>query len=402
MSSPGAPSRRTGSLAKFLKSTPAIVTAVLTVVAGVAGIISHTTNIVKVLHPEETSISQLVAVLKTEHLEVLPYRWRHLVGRADLPYLYWYCIEVQNRSKVRVNLKVNFAAKTREGEVIPSLHSPEYSVDAGKTLKEYPPPILDFGQHKVKPGDALVITWHILDERDSVIKQGTDQTELLPDNMLDWNLKAPNGDPIPQRLLLASLTAWTMPPKESLTKVLQQLQSGVAPPADPSSVARWFARCYGQFFNNPSGIHVRPAPIRFPGTGRQTIRTFLEILNDREANRLEAALFLGALSRATYGKRLRLVLFAVPEREDQPTRRTILFSWSTHPRSWHAVSLAEANSTSFESNEQTASKQVTQLLADHPEIIRALRDQGVFPGNGQQVVALDFVRADERFQFTAF
>lgn len=394
------PRKVSGRVLQFLKSVPGIVTVVVGLVGGIATIISQSQSILKVIRPPKT-ISQLVPKPEVKYLKVLPYRWKSLMARSDLPYLDWYYIQVVNKSNLRLNLNVTFKVTTREGEEIPCKFTPEYSVDPDGTLTEYPPLVLDFGQHQVSLGDTLDIAWHIRDERGTDLWQDTNHTELLPDNMIDWDARTLDGDSFPTNFLLASLTAWTMPPRESLAKTVEELQQGIGTAALPASVDRWFATAYRRFFNDPSGLVIIPADAAFPGKGRQTIRTFSEVLNDHEANSVEAALFLGALSRATYGKKIRLVLFAVPESQDRSTAKTLFFSWSTDSNSWHAVSLAEANSSSFESNEQLASRRVAELLANHPEIKRALNDEGVFVEKGQQVVALDFVRADQKYQFSA-
>lgn len=398
-----------GNIAKFFKSVPGILTAVGIALAGIVGIVSQSTSMVEqcrkfvaAVHPPPP---ELVKVPKAANLNVLPYQLRNLVGRPDLPYLYWYDIEVENDSKVSVHLKVNYDVTTKYGDVI-QCNSPESMVGPKKSIPWHPPTFPRFGQRHVKPGDTLLITWHLIDNIDNTFNPGrTDTTLLLPDNTVDWDLKGPNGEAVPVDFVLASLTAWTVPPIESLAKIVEQLQNGIGRAAVRSSVDRWFASCYRRFFQNPSRnpdfVQVSSAKVTFPGTGRQTIRSFSDILDEHTADPLEAALFLGALSRATYGKRLRLALFAVSESQDQPAAKTILFSWSTDSVSWHAVNLAQANGKGFADNEELASKQVTKLLADHPEIIPALKDPGVFIEKGQQAVALDFVYADKKYQFTA-
>lgn len=394
-----------GNIAKFFKSIPGIVTAAGTAVAIIWGIITHSKEIVVILFPPKP-VSQLVKVLKTEHLNVLPYSLRNLVGLYKPHYLYWYDLEVENRSHFRVNVKVTFEAETLQ-QGLPIICRPKENnqpVDSHKILKWYPETFLDFGQRHVQPHDVLVIRWHIYEE-DHLIEEETESTELLPGNTVDWDLKAPDGGRVPVDFVLASLTAWTVPPKESLAKIVEELQDGIDRAAVPSSVDRWFASCYRRFFQNPSRnrdfVQVSSANVTFPGTGIKTIHTFSEIRDEHAADSLEAALFLGALSRATYGKRLRLALFAVSESQDQPAAKTILLSWSTDSRSWRAVNLAQANEIGFADNEKLASTQVTKLLGDHPEIIPALNDPGVFIEKGQQAVALDFVHADEKFQFTS-
>jgi hypothetical protein len=364
-------------------------------------IISQSKTIRNLIFPPKP-LADLVDV-NLAYPPILPFRFRDVIGKS--PYLKWFHLKVDNHSGERLHVLVTF--RVRRGPATETSRTPfeDYINPHQLNFERDPDPNIEFLRNDVRPNDVLEINYHVFDNEHKVdfsSKTTQPPIDLLPNNEIDWALTALDGSPVPQDFLLASLTTWTVTAEPSVKQRTDQFRREVGQLVDASSVTRWFARCYDQVFHNPSGIRVSPAPIPFPAPGRQTIHTASQVLDNGQADPLEAALLLGALSRDTFRNRLRLVLFATPEAQGQPAQKSVLLSWSTDSQAWHALDLARANSLSFEDNQKLATDHVGKLLAEQPEILSALDGSGVFFDKARPTIALDFRRADQNFHFTAW
>lgn len=383
---------------KLLTSVPGALGAIAVLLGSIMTILSQSTAIKNYFFPPKGVIESVRVEL--DYPQVFPFTFRSLVG--SIPYLKWFHIKVDNLLNKPLLLEVSFQVRRGPATAIKS-EPAEYTLPAkAKGFERDLDPGIEFLEHDVQPNkDKLEIICRILDDHHNTVFQDTTKPiDLLPNNVVDWALTSLDGSPVPQYFLLASLTMWTVTSESSVRQRTDRLRREVGQLVDTSSVNRWFARCYDQVFHNPSGIQVSPDPVPFPAPGRQTIRTPSQVLEDGQADPLEAALLLGALGRDTFRNRLWLVLIAAPVALDRPAQKNVLLSWSTDSHAWHALELARANSLSFEENHQLATDHVQKLLAEQPEIMSALNRSGVFIGQTHPTIALDFRRADRNFHIT--
>jgi len=322
---------------------------------------------------------------------------------GNLTYLRWLDITIDNPSDNRLLLELSFQVQRGPATEIknPNLVRP---VEAhNRTVIRDLDPNIEFTKDDVQAGDMLQIICRVRDDQTKALvwETTTEPIVLLPENVVDWSLTALDGSPVPQDFMFASLTTWTVTADPAVMRLLDQLQRGLRHGLDRSG-SRWFAQCYARVFHNPSGVQVSSAPILFPPQARQTVRTPSQVLESGDANVLEAALLIGALSRARFRHKVQLVLFAVPQNQSQSSPKDIFLSWSTDEVTWQAIDLAEANSLSFDDNEKSAAARVMKLLADDPEMSAALKETGVFLNSSHPVLALNFLKADQTFHMTAW
>jgi hypothetical protein len=384
----------------FFTSVPGIVTVVAGLVTAIATIISQSGNIVGHFRPIPRPASELVKV-KLDYPQVFPFGLRHLMGRSA--YLKWSHVKVENRTNDHLILEMSF--QVRRGPATEIASPPvQYWVDPREVdFERDPDPNIEFTTHEVQADDKLEIICRIVDDQQkALIFDDTRSIELLPENTVDWSLTALDGSPVPQDFLLASLTTWTVTADPTIVKLVEQLRHGTRSGADRPTVTKWFSQSYSRIFQNPSRVNVSAAPILFPAPARQTIRTPSQVLDRGEANELEAGLLIAALSRARFRNKVQLVLFAVPQNQNQPSLRNILLSWSTDDLNWQAIALAQANSLNFDDNEKSATAQVNKMLAEEPEILAALKGSGIFWTSSHAILGLNLLRADQTYHMTAW
>jgi hypothetical protein len=385
----------------FFTSVPGILTVVAGLVTTVATIVSQSGNIVGYFRGAQKPASELVQV-KLDYPRVFPFGLRHLMG--EIAYLKWFHIKIDNPSNERLYLEVSF--KVRRGPATEIKGPPvEYTIEAhDRSFERDLDPNIEFTKHDIGADDKLEIICLILDDQRKtlVYNDTTKPIDLLPENVIDWGLIASDGSPVPQDFLLASLTTWTATADPAVMRLVNQLRHGIRPGVDRLSISRWFRESYLRVFHNSSGVQVSPAPVLFPPQRRQTVRTPSQVLEIGEANALEAALLMCALSRATFRHKVQLVLFAAPQNQSQSSSKNILLSWSIDDVNWQAIDFAKVNSMSFNDNEKSATAQVGKLLAGEPEMLAAFKDTGVFLNRSHPVLALNILRADQNYHMTAW
>lgn len=335
-------------------------------------------------------------IVETKSLTELPFSLKNQMGLH--PFLYWFHIEVDNRSSENLNLIVTF--KVRKGPARVRDVPARYSIPARETFHEHVDPAFVYLRHDFDEDIPLEITWQIQDDRSKILKQGTQTTLLLPKNIVKWDLATPEGNPVPKDFLLASLTAWTLSAETLPEERRARLRQSVDPSISTESLARqWIALCYDGLFGDPSGLRIMPSRISFPPPDRQRIRTPSQAREANNIDPIEAALLLAALSTNTFEEiGARLVLLAVPEPQGQFGQKAIFLSWSITPDKWQAVKMASVAEMDFEENEKLATAEVTRLLREEPEILEGInQEKGVLIGDLQSVVALDFAKAAAYF-----
>jgi hypothetical protein len=328
--------------------------------------------------------------VKMVYPKVYPVRFQ----RYDPPYPKWFQITVQNLRDESLIVRVFF--KVNEGPAkLYNKESAGWTLGARERRSENVRPVIELEQTFSRGNDKLTLICDVVDHKDNSVWTGTANIDLLPDNVIDWQITTPDGKKVPLEFLVAFLTTWTVAETPSRVKTYAEKLRDLHPRVDEAST--WFAHAYARLFQE---IQVSDGPMVFPAEGRQTIQTPDQVLTKRNANPLEAALLLGALSRIAFDNKVRVVLFAIPDSESETVQKRILLSWSSM-QGWHAVSLAEANKYSFEENEKEFSPRLVELLTKHPDILTAL-DRGVFLREAPSVIALDFVRADRQYHLTTW
>jgi len=379
--------------ASFWSTLPGTITKITALLLAIATLITALTKI-DFLEDVFKKADTVSYALETKSCRILPYGLKNSIGSQN--FLYWFHVQADNQGRDPLHLEISF--KVRKGGSVHARPEPaRYTVDSGKKLSQNVDPAFEFLKDDID--SSLEVTWIIRDEKENILRQGTEEIRLLSKNKLYWNLTTCEGHPVPKDFLIASLTGWIQTSDPRVKQVsqwlLQECESQVAPLffAD-----QWFARCYrGLFHGDLLAVTIGSSLNIFPMQGEQAIRTPSQILQQGEADPLEAALLVGALSKATFEKLgVRLVLFILPQSEEQAKTRSFLLSWSTAPDEWHAFDLA-APPMSYEKNEDIASSRVAKLLGEIPVIVDELNTDGVYIDEGRSIVALDFAIAADSF-----
>ena len=99
-----------------------------------------------------------------------------------------------------------------------------------------------------------------------------------------------------------------------------------------------------------------------------------------------------------------LQLWAVPDpQKGDAGAKRFLLSWSPDGQNWYALDMTDPNKANFEANETQATALIKNLRQYREDIVRGLKEDGVFIEGGQfvergrQILALDFSRANGCF-----
>jgi hypothetical protein len=379
----------------FWKTIPGVITQIGAVVTAIGALVTGVYQSGTLVQKWVSTRGSEKAEVRTSYFKVFPCSLKNCVPFQD--FLYWFHVDVHNKSSERLFLQISFTV--REGPAGRHIEPVKYTVSPGETLSEKVNPAFELLNYD--KADVLDVTWEITAEPGNErLDQGPASIKLWPRNVVDWSLTKPDGQPVPRDYLLASLTAWTLNPAQSVKEYAARLRSSVTRQSNMEQYGlQWFAQCYNKLLREPGGIRIYASLKAFPPQGTQTIRVPQEVLADKVADPLEAAVLIGALCRAVSASlEARLVLFAIPQSEQSTDPKDFLLSWITGSSSWHAIDLSHASQLTYEENEKKSASQVSALLQKDPDIVKELDRSGTFikPGNG--LVALDLGKAAEHFQ----
>ena len=317
--------------------------------------------------------------------------------------LYWFRAKVQNKTRDSLYLEVSFTLVPSDCKfVVLSSKDPfKYSLEAGETKEGTINPPLDFTTHDFEGDCHLRINWIIENDRKEKAYKKADVNEimLLPMHTVKWDLMNPNNKPVSREFLLASLAAWSLSREGTVLQRAERLRGHPG----ASSPEEWFRFCYEDLFGSQSGLVINTTERTYPFAGEKTVWPPAQILSKGEAEPLEAGLLMAAMARvaiATWWARL--ALFVLP-RAEESRGPAVLLGWSLpNSDTWEAIDLREARNLGFKSNLEQSRKLLRQVLDQRPEILRSLKERGVFIGSeANSPSALAFDRAVEQFKIRA-
>lgn len=389
--------RATGKIAKITAS----ITLLTGLIAALIGGFDTITDLLKKLDivkeeqkkTENKSTSSIclfdTQMVEAEIIKVLPYS---LKNTLDLQDPYWFRITVDNKKKEPVYLKGIF--RVFKGPASIAMEQEQQEIGRfspgkkGSVKLDLPLEFLindDFEEPV-----ALDIGWRIEDDKACQIDSGRGKVIVLPKNMFAWDFMTPGeGETVSEEFLLASLTAWIQKPapivKEQALDLIKDIEGN-------DLERQWLKQCYDLLGTKQFISTMESFP---PAKGkRQAILTPSQILEGARPYPLEAALLIGALTKAVANQiRVRLILF-IPDRQ----KPNFLLAWQDS-YGWHALDVALASSKSFEENESQTSSQLNKLLTEYSDILDddQMKVRGVFLKPDYATVALDFVRAANYF-----
>ena len=326
----------------------------------------------------------------------LIYSLRAIGDKNPAAGLYWFRVDATNRTKNPFTIKVNF--KVNAGPVMPREGMPfKQTIQPRQHISLPFDPNFRMTDYK-DAADLEVECSAVDDATNRPIGTGTDRKIIhtLPRNVVAWDLTTPDNEPVPQDLLLASLSAWTQHRSPELRDQARQLFNRLPRSLDDEAFAlQWFSISYRKFFRDPDGFGVIHLQEVF--AGEQEIRVPEDLLRAKRVDPLEAALFLVALSNAVEGDlRVRPVLLALQDEDAAAGGKAIVLAWSTENR-WHGLDLAQAATLTFEQNEPQASRRVAETLATNGTMLDELKRTGVYISEPKQTIAVDLKRAAQHF-----
>lgn len=330
---------------------------------------------------------------------VMPYSLKNSIGSKEFPY--WFLISMRNMETRPVTVQIAFNDYSGPGRLkIKSKVFPDVGPDS--MLSETVDPF-DLMIDDIEEGinDRIRTTVRVLDSEEKILQQCDHEFELLPKNILAWDLKTPDQKPVSHDYLVATLSAWVLAPHKSVKDCSEHVSELVHPDTDQDSLAmQWFSKCYSSVFQEYS-VQVQSMIGRFPakkGGKRQIIRTPSQVLRHCVANPLEAALLLGSLTKKQQAlhKISQLVLLALADEGDM--EKSFFLCWLTGNR-WHGLNMNLAGKNTYADNVADASQRVRLFLQNSPNILNKLELRGVYVDDS--VVALDFDRAKKTFGIRA-
>jgi len=357
------------------------------VITGITGLIVAIVGLYNTVLKPILIIDHSPYIVEVKSLNKFPFSLKNSIGQVD--FLYWSLIQAQNQSREPLHIEVSF--ELRQPELAEVSAKPAiYTVNPKEKFSQSIDPGFEFKKNDVSAdvNDDLNMTWKVSDEKENLLKWGTNDIRLLPKNILYWDMKTPKGEDVPKDFLIASLSAWVQTPYPRVKTYAMQLLSSIKSQSDPLRFAnQWFAKCYDEFFGRSSPIRISPNLI-IQMKGEQTIRLPSQILMERNADPLEIILLLSALSRSTFENLgLRLVMFVITEDGDI----SYLLGWAVKRcNDWRALDMTDINKMKFANNMEQATSKIRNFLEEHPEIIELLDSKGVFLDEKQLIIALDF------------
>lgn len=318
-------------------------------------------------------------------------------GLGSQQSLYWFRAKVQNRTRESLYLELSFTLLPSDCRfvVLESKDPVRYSLAPGETKLESISPPLEFMKHDVESDCYLRINWSTENgkKEEAYKRAGIAEIRLLPLHTIKWDLANPENKAVSREFLLGSLTAWS---KSREGKVLQRAAS-LRHLAGGSTDEHRLELCYDDLFHGQSAIAVTSTDRTFPFVREQTITVPGQVLVQKEAEPLEAALLMASIVRASSpSRRLHLSLFIVPT-EQQTNDPSVLLAWPSGT-TWNAIDLRHAGRLPYRINQKQSTEVLAQAFSKEPRLERELADSGIVAGNGpSSCTAVSFDKAAEQF-----
>lgn len=351
------------------------------------GIIKHEPPPTPPSSDSSSSCSINTMLVETKLIKILPYNLKNILDLRHGDY--WFHFTVQNKRKEPVTLNGIFHAY---GALIPKedevqelgLFMPDQTVSFYFNL---PPSIQFLTNNEFQDPQRLDIRWTIQDEKGCKISSGKGEVQVLPKHMFAWDFARP-GDTVSDEFLLASLTAWTQWPADSVKKKANELYKMIK---GKDRERQWFKQCYNLLREKQPVLFSEPFPPQ--QKKEQEIYTPSQILNNAQPTPLEAVLFIGALSKAVADRvRVRLTMIVIDRQNPE-----FILAWQDMNKQWHGFDAAFASMKGFDENERQTTAKLHQLFTDQPDLLEdeQMKERGVFLKPDRETVALDFKLAAE-------
>jgi len=399
---------KNSTMLQFLKTWPGIITQILVLVSTLLGLLKMCDLLPTA---EWQKAKQDVTPLKVEPgkitYETIPYYLKNNVGleTRDNP-LYWFKFWVQNRTNADLEVRITFQLHERADVPVVVRHPDDnvFTIPKSKDDAWWPsPPVeprFEFTAEEVKDTvlnvNVEILSW----DRKTSYYANPARIKILSKNKFTWDIRTPEGGMVSRDFLAASLTAWVFSEESAVRKRTGEILSRFrTSDGAPKVVDRWFEACFENLFKGVERIDVDAET-----EGRKLfqrdiveIRPTGQVLAQREASPLEAALLIGALSRQAVlqsgnvknvmGKEeLRVVLFSLPEDE------TIL-AWSFKKGDWEGISMNDAPGGDYRLNKEKTRIRLEKLMRMEPGLVDALSSKGVFVDKRKRLLAVDLKKA---------
>ena len=248
--------------------------------------------------------------------------------------------------------------------------------------------------------ENLKIMWSIEDEVQRKVAADTINAEIVPPYTIAWDLEKPKEDgdrePVAKEYLLASLAAWTLRPPPVVVKHGDKCRT--SPEGGPILTKTTAIKsCYKHLFSGGTKVDIIKNSIKFPDGKEQKIRPHRQILKDKWATPLEAALLFAAVLGAGQipGDPDYLMMVVPVDPGESSKLKTVFLMWEKTPGQWQAIDLMHANKP-FEGNVLDASDKASTILKGNSEI-KTIANEGVAGFNKDESIAVvNFRRAREK------
>ncbi len=313
---------------------------------------------------------------------------------------YWMRFKLNNRSKEPLSLKVRFKLAPGCNFVTLTNQDPmQYSLEPGQSKEKTINPPLEFANANFASNCKLRVNWIIENaQADKAFTTADDaEIELLPPNVIKWDLLNPEKKVVSREFLLASLAAWSLSRHDRVMERAKKVGD-----ADSFTPQQWMRLCYESLFRGQDSIILYPTARTYPFHDKTVLETPSQVLSSREAEPLEAAFLMASMIRAASRTgRSRLYLLILPSAED-PRHPAVLLAWLLpNTRTGGAIDLRRAKELDFNSNLIHAQALIKQL-PDRQRVIDSVRERGIFIDSlADSRVAMSLDRAVERFKVRA-
>ncbi|MCX5772501.1 MAG: serine/threonine-protein kinase [Candidatus Hydrogenedentes bacterium] len=352
------------------------------------------------LTPKSAAIPGGQEYILAEYLEYVPLSLHNTIKAYDRPP--WF--RIRGLYQKRTTIRVRFGVVNPISPMVKNIEDGlTYTIEAGKPFDKRVYPSIEILNFEIREETPVHIQWSIVDENEAVLASDKAMSRLLPKQVVKWDLQEPGGKAVDKRFILASLTAWTLTPDPSLrtlgSEMLAQMHEAQLPSTSPEN---WLALCVTRLFQGDSPLVVVEPACRLPQEPQQTVRTMREVVEQKRATVIEAALLIRTLCALDdVSKKLdspRMALIAYPDTGAGSPGQCFLLAWSTSSGAWRALDMARLGDVPFEQNTASASMRLVQLFDVRKEVLEAMNKDGLYIRDGESTLALDFAKARQVYE----
>ena len=331
----------------------------------------------------------------------VPYYLRYYYlgeGLGKQESLHWFRATMHNKIGQPLTLVVSFDLQPIDCEFVQlqqGYKPDEYELKGGETLQKEVSPALVWATKDSLNDCYLEVHYSVKDDRgDKPHPVSTDKIKILPRHKVKWDLANVDRKPVSRGFLTASLAAWSLSREGSVVSRAGQLRKrpGASPPE------QWIKLCYEDLFQGKSGLTINPTASTYPFEQETTLRSPGQVLSDGNAEPLEAAFLMAAITHAAIPGQLTLTLFILPQEKDV-RNPAVLLAWNVlNSDTREAINLTQAGKLGFQENLQQSGELLKQALSKNPEILKTVADRGVFFGpDASSATVIEFNRAVKKF-----